>query len=133
MGERANLDSVLRFGVKCLSGQLGQMGEDGSWDPDGLRKVKDNCDRAGVDLEAIRMDSAYITLRKGPERDRRLAAIVENIRKASKVGVRVITNHWCVILIRRNTAAKGRGGSTLVAFQHEDNCQSLPMRKSRRV
>ena len=64
--------------------------------------MKDACDQAGVQFEAIRMDPDYITLRKGPERDREIAKILGNIEKASRIGVSVITYHWTVIPIRRN-------------------------------
>ena len=133
MTERANLEYNLRFGVKSLTVQVEHVGENGEWDLDELQKMKDNCDKAGVDLEAIRMDSTYITLRKGVERDRRLAAIVENIRKASKVGVKVITNHWWVIPIRRNGQTPGRGNTTYTVFKLEDDWRSLPIGKSGRV
>jgi len=48
-----------------------------------MKRIKDNCDKYGVVLEAIRMDSDYIMLRKGPERDRMLESIMGNIQKAS--------------------------------------------------
>ena len=80
---------------------------------DELKRMRDNCDKAGFIFEAIRMDSEYIMLRKGPERDRRLDAIVGNIQKASQVGVKVITHHWTVIPIRRNAAGTGSGRSYL--------------------
>ena len=44
----------------------------------------------------------HLMLRPGPERNRRLDAIIGNIQKASQVGVKVITHHWTVIPIRRN-------------------------------
>ena len=48
--------------------------------------MKDNCDKYGVALEAIRMNSNYINkLRKGPERDREIEIIVGNIRKAANI------------------------------------------------
>ena len=72
------------------------------------------------------MDSEYIMLRKGPERDRRLEAIMGNIQKASQVGVKVITHHWTLIPIRRNARVPGRGGSTYSAFKLEDNWKDLP-------
>jgi len=33
-------------GEKPLTVQMEHVGEDGSWDPDELHKMKDNCDRA---------------------------------------------------------------------------------------
>jgi mannonate dehydratase len=95
--------------------------------------MKDNCDRYGVQLEAIRMGADYITLRKGPERNRTLDTIIANIQKASEVGVKIITYHWTVIPIRRNTRTPGRGGSTYTGFKLEDKWQDLPMGRSGRV
>jgi hypothetical protein len=46
------------------------------WDPHELERMKDNCDKYGVVLEAIRMKSEYINkLRKGPERSVRLTSL----------------------------------------------------------
>src|SRR5690349_10925375 len=96
MTARANLEYNLRYGVKHLTIQVRSVGSDGAWDSDELHRMRDNCDRAGVTFEAIRMDSDYIMLRNGSDRDRRLDVIATNIQKASQVGVRVITHHWTV-------------------------------------
>ena len=67
---------------------------------------------------------------KGPDRDRELDKIASNIRKASQVGVRIITYHWTVIPIRRNVKAPGRGGVAYASFRLEDNWRDLPVEKS---
>jgi mannonate dehydratase len=133
MTARANLEYNLRHGVKHLTAQVRKVAPDGAWDADELRRMKDNCDKAGVIFEAIRMDSEYIMLRSGPERDRRLDAIMGNIEKASHAGVKVITHHWTVIPIRRNTQLPGRGGVTYVAFKLEDHWKDLPVGQAGRV
>lgn len=132
---RPNLEYNLRHGVKHLTAQIPsqKISSEGAWDLDELRRMRDNCDRLGVTFEAIRMDSEYIKLRDGPKRDRRLENIVGNIEKASKIGVTVITHHWTVIPIRRNTTRPGRGGSTYPAFKLEDNWKGLPMESAGRV
>jgi mannonate dehydratase len=130
---RENLELNLRFGVKHLTPQLSNRSQDGGWDLDALKKMKDDCDKHGVILEAIRMDPEYITLRKGPERDRALDRVIGNIQKASQVGVKIITFHWTVIPIRRNTQTPGRGNVTYSGFKLEDNWKSLPVGKSGRV
>jgi hypothetical protein len=84
MTGKANLEYNLRHGVKHLTAQMRKVAPDGAWDSDELKRMKDNCDKAGMIFEAIRMDSDYIMLRKGPERDRRLDAIMGNIQKASR-------------------------------------------------
>ncbi|HWD98693.1 MAG TPA: mannonate dehydratase, partial [Bryobacteraceae bacterium] len=124
---KANLEYNLRHGVKHLTATISKISKDGAWDSDELKRMRDNCDKAGMTFEAIRMDSEYIMLPNGPERDRRLDSIMGNIQKASEVGVKVITHHWTVIPIRRNTKASGRGGVTYAAFKLEDNWQSLPV------
>src|SRR5450759_669617 len=114
---KQNLEYSARYGVKHLTVQLGRASQDGGWNLDELKRMKDACDQYGVNLEAIRMQPDYITFRKGPERDRELDSIVGNIQKASQVGVKIITYHWTVIPIRRNKSSVGRGGVTYAGFK----------------
>jgi len=130
---RENLEYNLRHGVRHLTAQMGNRPRGAGWDADQLKRMKDDCDRHGVVLEAIRMDADYITLPKAAERERQLDLIIGNIKKAADVGVKVITYHWTVIPIRRNRRTAGRGGSTYAAFKLEDDWQSLPAGKSGRV
>ncbi len=123
-----NLDYNLRYGVKHLTIQLR-----GAWNGDELLKMREACERRGVTLEAVRMDSDYITLPKGPERDRSLEIILGNIEKASKAGVKVLTYHWTAIPIRRNRQTTGRGNVTYAGFRLEADWQKLPIGKSGRV
>jgi mannonate dehydratase len=123
---KANLEYNLRHGVRHLTVQIVKRSPNGAWELDELRRLRDNCDRYEVVLEAIRMDSDYIKLPRGAERERRLETIAENVRKASQVGVRVITYHWTLIPIRRNRQAPGRGGSVYPAFRLEENWRDLP-------
>jgi mannonate dehydratase len=130
---KANLEYNLRHGVRHLTATVRNVSKDGAWDSDELKRMQDNCDKAGVALEAIRMDSEYIMLRNSSDRDRRLDSIMGNIQKASQVGVKVITHHWTVIPIRRNTKVAGRGGVTYAAFKLEDNWQRLPVGEAGKV
>src|ERR1700722_19156672 len=90
MTAKANLEYNLRHGVKHLTAQVRSVGKDGAWDADELKRMRDNCNQAGVTFEAIRMDLDYIMLRSGSDRDRRLDAIAGNIEKASQAAVKVI-------------------------------------------
>ena len=80
---KANLEFNTRLGVRHLTAQVSRTAADGTWDVDDLKRMRDNCDAAGVVFEAIRMDSEYILLPPGPARDRRLDAILDNIKKAA--------------------------------------------------
>ena len=130
---RANLEYNLRYGVKHLTVQAKNRLEGGGWDLDALKRMKDDCDQYGVQLEAIRMEPTYITLPKGLERDRELDNILGNIQKASVVGVKIITYHWTVIPIRRNRETPGRGKVTYSGFKLEENWKDLPVGKSGNV
>ena len=130
---KENLEYNLRHGVKHLTAKVKKRSDDGAWDLDDLKRMKDNCDEYGVIFEAIRMEDDYIRLRKGPARDRSLETIMENIRKASRVDVKIITYHWRAIPIRRNRRVAGRGGVAYAGFKLEDNWRDLPVGESGRV
>ena len=130
---RENLEYNLRYGVRHLTAQVRNRPEGGGWDLDALKRMKDDCDRYGVQLEAIRMDPDYMSLPKGAARDRELDIVIANIQKAAAIGVKVITHHWTVIPIRRNRETTGRGNVTYSGFKLEDNWKDLPVGKSGRV
>jgi mannonate dehydratase len=98
-----------------------------AWNLDQMKRWKDACDHAGMRWEGIRMDSRYIYLKPGPERDRAVDTIIGNIQKAGQVGVKLISHHWTLIPIRRNRNVPGRGGSTYKAFKLEENWKDLPV------
>ena len=127
---KANLEYNLRHGVKHLTAKIPKMSAEGAWDFDEMQRMRDNCDRHGMTFEAIRMGTEYIAMRPGAERDRRLDNVVDNVRKASHIGVTVITYHWRVIPIRRNREAPGRGGSVYRGFKLEEDWRDLPVGKA---
>ena len=129
---KESLEYNLRYGVRHLTAQVRKRPQ-GGWDPDELKRMKDDCDRAGMIFEGIRMDSDYIGLPKGTERDREIETIIGNIGKASQVGVKVITYHWTFIPIRRNRQTRGRGNVTYNGFRLEENWKDLPAGKSGKV
>ncbi|MBI4877630.1 MAG: mannonate dehydratase [Acidobacteria bacterium] len=133
IASKENLEYNLRFGVKHLTAQLRKRASGGGWDLDEMKRMRDDCEKSGVTLEAIRMDADYIALRPAPERDRELDIIAGNIRKAAQVGVQVITYHWTAIPIRRNRQTRGRGGVTYAGFKLEDNWKDLPAGKAGRI
>jgi len=132
IASKENLEYNLRYGVTHLTAQARKRAG-GGWDLDELKKMQDDCGKLGLTLEAVRMDSDYIALRRGADRDREIEIIAGNIRKASQAGVKIITYHWTVIPIRRNRQTPGRGGSTYSGFKLEERWQDLPTGRAGRV
>jgi mannonate dehydratase len=98
----------------------------GAFDLDALKRMRDTCDSMGMTIEGFRMDSGYIVMKPGSERDRKLDQVCENIRKARAVGVGLISQHWTAIPIRRNGIEPGRGDSVYTSFKLESNWKDLP-------
>ncbi|MEO6187734.1 MAG: mannonate dehydratase [Ginsengibacter sp.] len=119
---KENFEFHQRYGVRHLTNIM-RMDE---WDIDEMKRWKDLCDKNVMIWEAIRMDSSYIYLPPGPGRDRKIEEIIDHIKIASQVGVKVITMHWTLIPIRRNLKTPGRGGSSYASFKLEDNWKELP-------
>jgi mannonate dehydratase len=141
---KENLEYNLRFGVKSISpdpdqeAHRGKGGHfdafipaegpvlGGTFDPDVLKQMKDNCDAVGMWLEALRMDSGYIILKDPSDQDRKLDQICDNVRKAAQVDVRIISYHWTMIPIRRNGTVPGRGDAVYSTFKLENDWKNLP-------
>jgi mannonate dehydratase len=99
----------------------------GAFDLDGLKRMRDLCDSMGMVIEGFRMDSGYIVMKPGPDRERKLDQVCDNIRKTRAIGVGLISQHWTAIPIRRNGTRPGRGDSTYPSFKLEQNWKNLPV------
>ncbi len=137
MASKENLEYCVRHGVYHLTARVEKTSEEGAWDFDEMKRLKDSCDKHGVTLESIRMSfgfsTSYIQLGKSPERDRKIEILSGNIKKASEIGVQVISQHWTIIPIRRNARTPGRGGSSVSTFVLEDDWKDLPISKAGRI
>lgn len=114
-------------------GRGGRMSPTGAWNLEAMQRVRDTLAQNGLEWESIRMDSAYIAMKPGPERSHYLDLICENVRKAGQAGVPIISYHWNLTPIRRNLDVPGRGGSTYAAFKLEPDWKSLPLTGAGRV
>ena len=108
----------------------GFLNADGPWHGDELMRWQDNCRAADMVLEAVRMDSAYIIMKDGPQRTKYLDLIRENIIKAGRAGIKLVSYHWTMIPIRRNITVPGRGHSIYDGFKLEKDYLSLPPTKA---
>lgn len=62
---------------------------------------QDNCSAVDMVLEAVRMDSACIIMKEGPQPEKYADLICENIRKAGRAGIKLVSCHWNMISMRR--------------------------------
>lgn len=108
----------------------GFLNADGPWDGEALKRMQDDCQKADMVLEGVRMDSVYIIMKDGPMRERYLDIIRDNIRKAGAAGATLVSYHWTATPIRRNFNAPGRGGSTYEGFKLEPDWRNLPVTKA---
>ena len=114
-------------------GAGGRMSPTSAWNLEAVRRVQDTLAKNGLAWESIRMDSAYIAMKPGPERDRYVDLICENVRTAGRAGIPIISYHWNLTPIRRNLDEPGRGGSTYSAFKLEPDWKNLPLTGAGRV
>jgi mannonate dehydratase len=108
----------------------GFLNADGPWDGDQLKRMQDDCQKAGMELEGVRMDSAFIIMKDGPVREKYLDIIRNNIRKAGAAGASLVSYHWTATPIRRNFNAPGRGGATYTGFKLEPDYKDMPPTKA---
>ena len=71
----------------------GFLNADGPWDGDELMQWQDNCSAVDMVLEAVRVDSAYIIMKEGPQPEKYADLICENIRKAGRAGIKLVSYH----------------------------------------
>lgn len=126
---KMNFEYHQRMGIKHMTNIMSP----DDWRPEDLKLWKSRCDDAGMIWEAIRMDSSFIYLPPGAERDRKMEEVIGHIKMAAAVGVKVITMHWTMIPIRRNGHKPGRGGSSYESFELEENWKDLPVGRRGRV
>jgi mannonate dehydratase len=130
---KPNIEFNQRFGVKHLTASIGggrasgASGANGAWNLDRLKEMRDECDRAGMVFESIRMDGNFIRTPPGDARERQLDVIVANVQKAAAIGVKFISYHLTMIPIDRNGQRPVRGGATGASFRLPADWRKLPV------
>lgn len=141
---KENLQFKLRYGVKHITAKVKKYEPDGSWDLDELKRMKENCDKYGVELECLNLGNTLetqienqltpnITLGKSPERDTEIEVILGNIKKAAEIDVQIVRYHWRILPIMRNGTKPRRGGSSYRTWDIEENWKELPLSTAGRV
>ena len=129
---KENLEYNLRYGVKHLTAQVRKRAADGGWDPDELRKMKDDCDRPASRSKP----SAWIPITSRCAKGRSAIARSTGSSATSRRLARRRQRHH-LSLDRHphppQPADPGRGKVTYAGFKLEENWKDLPVGKSGRV
>ncbi len=119
----ADLKVLAALGVQHICSALPSRKLDEAWSVDGLSKLRERIEKAGVGLDMVPlpMSSSLVTgaenpnivLGKSPERDREIDAICQMIRNAGKVGIPAVKYNFTLLGVLRTGTVPGRGGAAL--------------------
>ncbi len=93
--------------------------ENGYWEYEDLRRIRQRCDDYGLRLEALEnvpvhfYEKAMLGL---PGRDEQIENYQQTIRNMGKAGIPILGYHWMPNGVWRTPMAQGRGGVIVTAF-----------------
>lgn len=93
------------------------------WELDKIKKLKDLCDNAGLEMEVIESVPVHEDIKLGkPTRDRLIANYAQTIRNLGKVGVKCICYNFMPVFdwFRTNLCYKHADGSTSLSYSEAD-------------
>jgi mannonate dehydratase len=133
----ADLKVLAALGVQHICSALPSRKLDDEWSVDGLSKLRDRVEKAGIQLDMVPlpMSSSLITgaempniiLGKSPERDREIDAICQIVRNAGKVGIPAVKYNFTLLGVLRTGALPGRGGAGYKAFDFDKLKDAPPL------
>ena len=133
----ADLKVLAALGVQHICSALPSRKLDEAWSVDGLSKLRERIEKAGVGLDMVPlpMSSSLVTgaenpnivLGKSPERDREIDAICQMVRNAGKVGIPAVKYNFTLLGVLRTGAVPGRGGARYSSFDFDKLKDAPPL------
>jgi mannonate dehydratase len=133
----ADLRILSALGVLHICSALPSRKLDDAWSVDGLSKLRERVEKAGValDMVPLPMSSSLVTgaempnivLGKSPERDKEIDDICQMIRNAGKVGILAVKYNFTLLGVLRTGTAPGRGGAVYKAFDYDKLKDAPPL------
>ena len=118
------------LGVTHICSRLPSPRFDEAWSVDGLTKLRERVERAGITLEMMplpmssnrlaRAENPNILLGKSPERDREIDNICEMIRATSRAGIPSVKYNLTLLGVVRTASTPGRGGARYSTFVYDE-------------
>jgi mannonate dehydratase len=125
------------LGVTHICSRLPSARFDEAWSVDGLTKLRERVERAGITLEMVplpmsshtlaRAENPNILLGKSPERDREIDAICEMIRNTSRAGIPSVKYNLTLLGVVRTASTPGRGGARYSTFVFDEAVANPPL------
>ena len=140
-----------RHGVKHVEVEHIKQAENGDWDLDELKRLRDIADKNDLTINMLNFSKTryksdrnkelfrgnnHIMAGTEGERDRQIDVIARNIEKAAAIGVPAMRYHWRVIPAitpsqrrkdYRNHKVTDTGGNKFLAWKLPDNWRELPV------
>ena len=142
-----HLQYLKRHGVKHIEVEHIKRSEEGDWDLDELKRLRDIADKNDVIINTLN----FSQIRANPdpkhkkylnhimagiegERDRQINIIARNIEKAAAIGVPMMRYHWRMSPdTYRNGQQRGEGGAKGYSWKLPDDWRELPLTKAGHV
>ncbi|MEO8075240.1 MAG: mannonate dehydratase [Acidobacteriota bacterium] len=125
------------FGVNHLCSRLPSPRLDAEWSVEGLTRLRDRVEKAGLILDMVplplssneisKSENPNILLGKSPERDRELDDICQMIRNSAKAGIPSLKYNLTFLGVPRVASTPGRGGARYSTFVYTEAKQDPPL------
>jgi mannonate dehydratase len=138
--QHGNSDVILRqlaaFGVNNICSSLPSRVMDEAWSVDGLKRLRERVESYGISLDMVPLALSSSEIRNsenpdimtaGPNRDRQIEDICQQIRNAALAGIHQAKYNLTIIGIPRTAPTQGRGPSRYSTFVYEGAVQDPPL------
>jgi mannonate dehydratase len=125
------------LGVTHICSRLPSTRLDDEWSVEGLTRLRERVERAGVTLDMVplpmssnplaRAENPNILLGKSPERDREIDDICQMIRNAGRAGIPSLKYNLTLLGVVRTANTPGRGGARYSTFVYDEATANPPL------
>jgi mannonate dehydratase len=131
------LGILAALGVNHICSRLPSARLDGEWSVEGLTRLRERVERAGIQLDMVplpmssnplaRAENPNILLGKSPERDREIDDICQMIRNAGRAGIPALKYNLTLLGVVRTPNTPGRGGARYSTFVYDEATPNPPL------
>lgn len=123
------LKVLAALGVNHICSTLPSARLDEKWSADGLKRLRERVEAAGIRLEMVplplssvpveKAEMPNILLGRSPERDREMDAVCEMIRNCAAAGIPCVKYNLTLLGVVRTEPVRGRGGAAYSTFVYD--------------